>query len=362
VTEESLAAIRSRILGLVELRRHDEVIALARRGLALAPDDSWLLAQLGNALADRDPKAAREAVGRAVAAAPDDPWAHRMAGRVLLTTGRAKAARQHAERAVALDPTDASSHLLLANVYGDCGLPTKAAQACDEVVRLAPHSPAGYVQRSKQMIEAKNWAAAERWARHALEIDPANSAALNNLAVVLRQQGRWTEALDLFSRAAAAEPGDSVSADNARDTARNLGGVAMGGLAIYGLITVVRIGFAASSTAGVVVLVTLLVVLVVVGRRRSAREIEALPSHLQAFVRDQQRARWRDPQAWTGRTWPQRIFRAVVVAVLVIVVVAPDPDDEPSRSDPLTPPTVSAEQLACLQERLDDPSVVCDAG
>jgi tetratricopeptide (TPR) repeat protein len=359
MTADELDSIRSRIDALSDLNRHLEIIELARRGLAIAPEDGWLLGQLALSLSSSsDPRAAREVAERAVAAAPQDPWVHRVAAIVLLEAGKSKQARTHAERAAAIAPYDAYSHVVLAAAHHACGSVTKAAAAADEAIRLAPMSPAGFVERSRQALGSRRWSDAEQWARKALEIDATNSAALNNLAVARQQQGKHTEALDLFARAATAEPGDEIAAANARQAAGNLGGVALGGFACYLVLRVVILSFRGSPIAGIAVLVVLGVTLLVVNHVRFERNVTELPPHLQAFARDQRRIRWRDPSTWLGRNRRQRVGRAAVVVAIVAVLAFAwtEADDEPGGSSP--PTTLDADYVDCLVRA--EPGVICE--
>jgi tetratricopeptide (TPR) repeat protein len=56
--------------------------------------------------------------------------------------------------------------------------------------------------------------AAERYHRTALELAPFNAGALNNLAVLLLQQGRTEEARELLQRGAAIHPEDAILRGN----------------------------------------------------------------------------------------------------------------------------------------------------
>lgn len=323
MTAEEVATIRARISALLDLGRTDEVVALARRGLALDPHDAWLHAQLALALAASDPREAERAVAAAMAEGPDDPFVVRAAGRVILEVGKPKRARPLAERAAELAPWDPNTHLLLAHVYDAVGLPTKAAAAIDEVVRLAPDSPAGFVERSRLSLTLRDWATAERWARKALEIDASNSAALNNLAVALRQQGQHARALELFARAAAEEPRNGTAAKNARDTASGMGGMVIGGFTTYLVIRAIIVAARGSPAVALGLIAVLLLVVAVLTRSRFEQQLLHLPAHLQAFAREQRGTfRLRDPGSWVGRTRSQRRNRIAVAVLIVVLIIA----------------------------------------
>ena len=333
-SDEELRSIRARIDTLADLGRDAEVAELARRGLALAPDDAQLLGRLAMALRRSDPKEAVDVAARAAAAAPDSEWAHRVAAWVHLDTGRRKAAVRHAERAVALAPHDAATHLTLAATRSASGDHRGAAAACDEAVRLAPNWSSVWVERSRQSIRARDWPAAERWARHALELRPDDPAALNNLAVALEQQGRRPEALDLFARAAAADPRDEVAATNARSAARGLGALGIGTFTGILAFQLGRAAIVAAGGIGIVLVVAVVAAAAVVRSQRRRRELAALPVHLQAFAIEERRRRWR-PDTRADRIGLV-VLGALVVAAVVLTLAGVGEDDEPSR--PTIPP------------------------
>ena len=111
-----------------------------------------------------------------------------------------------ARQAVRLAPHDPNTHLALAGALTLVGDVPGADRAVHEVVRLAPNSAATWVTASVVAISAKNWEAAISASRRALEIEPENHAALNNLGISLRASGHGREGTRVLAEAARANP------------------------------------------------------------------------------------------------------------------------------------------------------------
>ena len=123
-------------------------------------------------------------------------------------------AAQSAREAVRLEPHSANSQLALAGALSLTGDLPDADRAMQEVFRLAPNSAASWVTASVVAIRAKNWDAAISASRRALEIDPDNYAALNNLGVALRASGKRREGTRVLADAARANPDGRLARQN----------------------------------------------------------------------------------------------------------------------------------------------------
>ncbi len=119
-----------------------------------------------------------------------------------------------AREAVRLAPHDANSHLSLAGALTVTGELSEADRAIHEVLRLAPNSAAAWVTASLVALSAKNWDAAIKASRRALEIDPENYAALNNLGVALRASGKNRKGTRVLAEAARANPDERMARQN----------------------------------------------------------------------------------------------------------------------------------------------------
>jgi tetratricopeptide (TPR) repeat protein len=180
------------MLALVCLRtaRYDEAIPLAERAIALDPTSDWPHRFLSHAHADRPRPDRKKSLAYAFKAAELEPDV--AANHMALSEAYRRLGRKHrdaavasAQRSVALDPDDSDSHLTLGNAY-----------------------------RS-----AKQGAAAEQAYRKALEVDPESSIARSNLAALLTETGRATEALPLRRSNVMDAPGDNENMDSLLETA-----------------------------------------------------------------------------------------------------------------------------------------------
>jgi tetratricopeptide (TPR) repeat protein len=100
----------------------------------------------------------------------------------------------------------------------------EALRINEESLRQQPNdADLVYVHGAIQMAR-KNWAAAEKDLRHALELDPEQLGAMNDLAVLLINQGRKAEAKPLLEKVLQLNPNDVTAAGNLK--ALNQGGQA----------------------------------------------------------------------------------------------------------------------------------------
>lgn len=102
------------------------------------------------------------------------------------------------------DPLTASEHNDLGVAYESSGQSGLAAKEYRKSLRLDSHQGRVWVNRGNVEAALGDWSAAEKSYRRALRESPADSDAMNNLAVALLKQGRnREEALGLAERAVA---------------------------------------------------------------------------------------------------------------------------------------------------------------
>jgi len=170
-----------------------EAIARLRALLDDDPHDLDALGRLGDAqLADHDPDGALLTATTAIGLDPDWELPHRQASIACSRRGRHREAIAHAEHAVRLAPGDPHGFTALARALmrakGD--LP-RARQAAIRAIVLAPdlaepHLVFGMVSRAEG-----EYAAADAGFRRALQLDPGNTSARNELArLALRRTAR----------------------------------------------------------------------------------------------------------------------------------------------------------------------------
>lgn len=198
-------------------------------------------------LAGRDTEALRRAEAL-VRGAPDDAEALCLLARAQVSSGHVAQAVRSSARAVALDPE--SDHALgvqalTLHLSGDCEAATASARAA---TRLNPHNWHAWVQLAMSGSDVPD-ARAEAWhaglraveiapgtatshvamgvaamdvdprtARRAfveaLRLDPEDSRALNNLALLDGRAGRIRAAADGFARAIGADPQEDIARKN----------------------------------------------------------------------------------------------------------------------------------------------------
>jgi len=90
----------------------------------------------------------------------------------------------------------------------------EALQMTEERLRRAPNDPDLIYQRGVIQMGRKSYIPAEKDLRRALELSPQHTGALNDLAVLLSNQGKKAEAQTLLQRALQINPRDQNAAAN----------------------------------------------------------------------------------------------------------------------------------------------------
>ncbi|MER5333001.1 tetratricopeptide repeat protein [Micromonospora sp. NPDC002717] len=178
----SPAAFRLRAAALTGLDRWDEVVAVARQGLAETGPDAELLGRLGLALRHhREFAPAERALLDALAIEPENPW--------LLC--------QYAD---------------LCSAVGQTG---KAERLVARAAAIVPDAPAVFASRFQLAYARGDDRAAERISREFLGAWPANPAALALHGVAAARRGRVGTAHRAFGQAVAHDPTDADYAEAA---------------------------------------------------------------------------------------------------------------------------------------------------
>lgn len=172
---------------------------MARSVLAGRPDDASVLSLLALAeLKQNKHSPALHSARAAIAADPENDWPHRLAALSLHRMGRYAEAAQHARQAMSLAPNTAYGYILLALALSAGGMdPAEAADAADRAVTLAPHLADAHLAVGDVALAASRLDDAEDSFRRALDIDPENAAAHNELARVQLKRRRFGHASGL---------------------------------------------------------------------------------------------------------------------------------------------------------------------
>ena len=128
---------------------------------------------------------------RAAGLDPTEEWSHRLASVALVNLGRTLEAVDEAREAVRLAPHLPIVRVQLAQAMGT--LPELRRSAYDEAlaaVTLDPTEPECHLVVADTARKLGWTRQAEAAYRQVLTMDPANAAAMNNLAVLRLQQGR----------------------------------------------------------------------------------------------------------------------------------------------------------------------------
>jgi len=140
-------------LGQVYLARQetDKAIGVYQRLLAVEPQSVLALNNLAWLARDKDPKQALEYARRAIALAPEDPYVLSTLGTLLAGNGQAVEGEQMLRKAVALYPDNMQSKLDLARLLLNLGKHNAAQPYLEEVIRSA--GSAGLVAEAKDLLQ-----------------------------------------------------------------------------------------------------------------------------------------------------------------------------------------------------------------
>ncbi len=159
---------------------------------------------------------AQQAADRAIAADPDGEWGYRLRSRALSELHQHDAAITSAERAVALAPLLWITHVQLSEVLSAQGQGYgRAQQEAQRAVELAPHVASTHLALGIALAGLGDADQSAVEYERALELDPGNAAAMNNLGVLaLRRRGGADEAARHFVRSLRANPVATPAARN----------------------------------------------------------------------------------------------------------------------------------------------------
>jgi tetratricopeptide (TPR) repeat protein len=219
VTGLDHAAAVAAIQNLLDVHRFADARARAAALLREQPDDPQVLCLLAQALLGvGDHASALQAAQRAIAASPEEEWGHRLASSAYAELARPRLARDAARRATALAPHLWEAWVQLAAAAHVVAWPAhEARHAATEALRLAPHEAEPHVAYGTTVMRGDP-ARARSAFEEALRLDPGNTAALNNLAVLDFRTVKLRRAGEGLVRAAAADPRDTVAQYNLRVT------------------------------------------------------------------------------------------------------------------------------------------------
>jgi tetratricopeptide (TPR) repeat protein len=163
-----------------------------------------------------------DAAEQAVAAAPDHEWPHRLRSIALGKLHRVAESVEAGRRAVDLSPNIWQTHVILVDALlaqGSVESLRTAYRAARQARDLAPEEPEVHNACGRLYQAISDPAAARACYGRALALDPHNSTARNNLAVVELRQGRATVAGERLRDVLAERPTEALYQRNAKATA-----------------------------------------------------------------------------------------------------------------------------------------------
>ena len=195
-------AAKDQFLRAVQLLRSGQTAAATASLLAaIQSDDTHFDAHLalGSALAQGGRFAdASAALSRAVALRPNSAAANAALGGAYDRQNLHNQAIEAFRRAVALKPALGDVHHRLSQLYTLYSRPEEAAHHLDRAADINPNTTNARLYRSDAQLLRGDLAAAERWARKAVALEAASSAAQGTLGGLLYAQGRFEEATTYF--------------------------------------------------------------------------------------------------------------------------------------------------------------------
>lgn len=183
--------------------------AAYRRALALAPDLVDARNNLGLLLHRRGlPEAAEGTYREAIAQAPAHPMAYSNLGRLLAEAGRRDEAIALLGRAVEIDPEFAEAFRNLGHALAADGQPEAAAQAYRRAVELGADA---YLELATALREQGLVDEAIAAYREVLAIGGRQPTAFHSLGMLLSARHRDAEAIAVYERWLAWDPGNPVA-------------------------------------------------------------------------------------------------------------------------------------------------------
>jgi tetratricopeptide (TPR) repeat protein len=208
----------------------NDAVTYLEKAARLLPRDAETLTNLGIGLRGAGRiDAALDAYNSALAASPDYLLALTNLGNLYYETGRTPDALATFARVLKLSPNNPAAHFNYANALLSSGKMHDAIGRYEHALKLKPDYLDAMINLGMALTHAgkgdraKEWLAIARtWFDKALEKDPSNVTAMNNIANVLRQQGKPEEAVAFYTKALDIRPDYAEAAINRATSLRDL--------------------------------------------------------------------------------------------------------------------------------------------
>jgi len=170
---------------LLDLGRAQAAIELVEHALAHEPDDPELLDVLACAQIEVDPRRAQVSAARLAGVDPGGHRGYLLGSIAVLQLGYVQEAIRLAQTAALNAPSHAPCHAHLAQALArDARQLDRGRASARTALELAPNSALSHVAAGNVELHAGRRPAARRHYRRALELDPTNTTAQMNLAVI----------------------------------------------------------------------------------------------------------------------------------------------------------------------------------
>lgn len=132
----------------------------------------------------------------------------------LASQNRPAEALTEVRKALAVRPSSPPAKALELRLLLRLNRTDEALRINEESLRKLPNDADLVYQHGAIQMARKNWAGAEKDLRRAMELNPEQTGAMNDLAVLLTNQGRKAEAQALLQKVLAINPDDVMAASN----------------------------------------------------------------------------------------------------------------------------------------------------
>lgn len=192
----------------IDARKYESARDILSRSLSQSPNDPALLASYARAeLALGNYSGAARSAYAALAGAPDSEFAMRLYALALFSLGRQYDGLWMAWRAVTSHPNEPAPLRLYALLLQKAWQLRSALDVIERALRLDPQSVDAHIRRGSILHAMGRRDESEVSYRAALQLDPANAEALNDLAVHRLGRFKFGRALQGFLGAAGSDPG-----------------------------------------------------------------------------------------------------------------------------------------------------------
>ncbi len=200
---------------LLQMGRAGDAAVSLQRALELAPDSAELWLTLGNARVRNDEfEAARRAFSRAAELRPELAVAHNNLGNVLRRQGRLEEAQAFYRKAIELEPDNALSRFNLGNVLSDIGALDEAVDAYRDALRLDPSYLSALSNLGGVLLRQQRFRDALACFERVVAARPDFKRGFYNMGLACQGLGRLGAASAAYRRALEQDPGDEWALNN----------------------------------------------------------------------------------------------------------------------------------------------------